>query len=600
MVEVWAELLAEQYVLPAFPDEADDADRPLEEATSQLLSETTFCVIDLETTGTSNESRITEIGAVKVRGGEVVGEFHTLINPGVPIPGFITAMTGISNASVARAPRLRAVFGSLLEFCRDCVMVAHNARFDMGFLTRAASNLGYAWESTVVIDTVNLARRVIPRHEVVNYRLGTLADYFHTAVDPTHRALDDARATVDVLHGLIGRVGNQGVRTLEDLLQFTHTITKARRVKKTWADDLPEGPGVYFFVRDDDSQTRKVLYVGTSKHLRRRVATYFTASETRRRMEEMVGLATGVEAVECQTALEAAIVELRLIRAHQPPYNRRGKQPHHCWIKVTSEPIPRFSIVRQLTGTPARPAPAQGGPSQGGQLNRDQLNRDQLNRDQSQGDPSQGGQSHSDPVGYCGPFPSRAPAEAAMAALTEAFALRTCKDRLSLALRDLDAYRQRVAQAVACLAGDIRQVHATSQAAMTALSAQLRFEEASEVHQRLRLVEYGLRRHARLSAVAACPQIVAARRVDRAWEIHIFRHAQLAGAAVARPGDDPLRVAEAALATAKTVHPPFPGAPGGSIEEAELVAAWLEQPGVRLLDVEGVWGWPVHTQVGRG
>ncbi len=569
MVDGWASLLAgEEFVLPRYPDEGEDPSQPSLDEVGPTLQETTFCVIDLESTGTSHDSRITEIGAVKVRGGEVLGEFHSLVNPGVPIPGFITAMTGISNASVANAPRLSLIFASLVEFCRNCVMVAHNARFDMGFITRAAANLGYVWESNVVLDTVNLARRVIPRHEVANYRLGTLAQYFHTTADPTHRALDDARATVDVLHGLIERVGNQGVHTLEDLLQFTHTITKTRRVKKTMADDLPEGPGVYSFVRATDTG-RKILYVGTSKHIRRRVATYFTAAESRRRMDEMVGLATGVEAVACQTALEAAIVELRLIRAHQPPYNQRSKQPHHCWIKLTTEPIPRFSIVRQVLD---------------------------------------------DQASYCGPFPGHAPAEQAVAALTEAYALRSCKDRLSAVtgrepcalaeltgcpapctLRDLESYRHRVEQAASCFSGDIRQARAASHATIAELSEQFRYEEAGEILQRLQMVEYGLRRGVRLSSVAACPQIVAARRVDQSWEIHIFRYAQLAGAAVARPGDDPQRVAESALATAKTVEPWLAGAQGGSIEEAELVAGWLEQPGVRLIDIDGTWGWPVHT-----
>ncbi|MDR2973489.1 MAG: DEDD exonuclease domain-containing protein [Propionibacteriaceae bacterium] len=552
-----------------YPDEADQGtDQPALDELDVSLREVTFCVIDLETTGMANDSRITEIGAVKVRGGEVLGEFQTLINPGVSIPDFITKLTGISDATVVSAPYLRQVFASLVEFCRDCVMVAHNARFDMGFILRAAAALGYDWPSLTVVDTVGLARRVIPRHEVVNYRLGTLAEYFSTTVDPSHRALDDARATVDVLYGLLERVGNQSVSSLEDLLQFSHTISKARRSRKTWADGLPEGPGVYFFVRDSD-RGRSVLYVGTSKRIRRRVATYFTAAESRRRMDEMVALATGVEAVECHTALEAAVVELRLITAHQPPYNRRSKQPHHTWIKLTDEPVPRLSIVRNVL----------------------------------------------DEASYCGPFPGRAGADQAVLAVYEAFPLRRCVERLSVSrqrepcalaelgvcpapctLEGLHCYDGLVDQVRNCFAGDARPVKHACDTTMQELSSQYRYEEAGEVLQRWRQFERAMRRGARLRAVARCPQIVAARPVGPCWEIHVIRFGQLAGASVALPGDDPQRVAESVLATAKTVTPEVAGMPAGSIEETELVASWLELEGVRLLDIDGVWGWPVNTQ----
>ena len=532
----------------------------------ESLSQTTFCVIDLETTGMGPDARITEIGAVKVRGGQVLGEFQTLVNPGTPIPRFITRLTGITNAAVARAPRLREVFPSLVEFCRGCVMVAHNARFDMGFILRASVNLGYDWPATTVLDTVSLARRIIPRREVRNYQLGTLSSYFSTAISPSHRALDDARATVDLLHGLISRVGDH-VHTLEDLLQFSHTISKARRAKRSWVADLPEGPGVYFFVRDTDHK-RKYLYVGTSKQIRKRVAAYFTASEPRQRMEEMVALATGVEAIECHTALEAAIVELRLITAHQPPYNRRSKNPRHTWIKLTCEPIPRMSVVRKVLD---------------------------------------------DQGSYCGPFAGRAPAEEAILALGEAFPLRACRDRLSATvprdpcalaemaacpapctLKDLDSYHAIVDEVRQCLAGDVRPVREACMSAIRALSEHCRYEEAQEVLQRLRTFEHAMRRKARLASLASCPQILAARRVGDSWELHVFRYAQLAAAGVARPGEDPQRAVESLASMANTVTPAVAGMPAGSIEEAELIAAWMEQPGVRLIDIDGTWAWPAH------
>ena len=183
------------------------------------LLRTTFVVLDLETSGGAPHlgAHITEIGAVKVRGGEVLGEFQTFINPETPIPSFITALTGITDEMVASSPRIAEVFPILLEFLgseKETVFVAHNAPFDLSFLKAAANASEYRWPRFTVVDTAKLARRVLSRDEVTNCKLGTLAEFFNTSVSPTHRALDDALATVDVLHALIGRVGTLGITTL--------------------------------------------------------------------------------------------------------------------------------------------------------------------------------------------------------------------------------------------------------------------------------------------------------------------------------------------------------------------------------------------------
>src|SRR6185437_1945571 len=110
------------------------------------LRDVTFVVVDLETTGGAPATcGITEIGAVKVRGGEVLGELQTLVNPGEPIPSFIAVLTGITNGMVATAPQIDAVLPAFLEFARDCVLVAHNAPFDLGFLKAACIGLGVDW-----------------------------------------------------------------------------------------------------------------------------------------------------------------------------------------------------------------------------------------------------------------------------------------------------------------------------------------------------------------------------------------------------------------------------------------------------------------------
>lgn len=188
----------------------------------RALFESTFVVIDLETSGASpaTGAGITEIGAVKVRGGEVIGEFHTLINPGTAISPFITALTGITNVMVFTAPSISEIFPRLLEFIgseNESVIVAHNAPFDIGFLKAAAVSHNYDWPKYQVVDTARLARQVLSRDEVPNCKLGTLAIFFGATTSPTHRALDDARATVDVLHGIFDRLGSFGVTTLHEL-----------------------------------------------------------------------------------------------------------------------------------------------------------------------------------------------------------------------------------------------------------------------------------------------------------------------------------------------------------------------------------------------
>ena len=200
------------------------------------LVRTTFVVLDLETSGGAPHlgANITEIGAVKVRGGEVLGKFQTFVNPGTPIPSFITELTGINDAMVSSSPRIAEVFPILLEFLgaeNETVFVAHNAPFDLSFLKAAATASEYKWPKFPVIDTAKLARKVLGRDEVINCKLGTLAEFFNASVSPSHRALDDALATVDVLHALIGRVGSLGIKTLEELKDFSNrkSTTRTRR-----------------------------------------------------------------------------------------------------------------------------------------------------------------------------------------------------------------------------------------------------------------------------------------------------------------------------------------------------------------------------------
>jgi len=202
------------------------------------LSETTFAVLDLETSGGSPKSGagITEIGVVKVRGGTVLGTFQSFIDPGHPLPPFITQLTGITDEMLVSAPFIDEVLPTLFEFlgtADETVLVAHNSPFDMSFLKAAALVHEYPWPDYLTVDTARLARAVLDRDEVINCKLGTLATFFNAQTSPNHRALDDAMATVDVLHGIIERLSGHQVWTFEEMRNFP---SKKRRVKRPISD----------------------------------------------------------------------------------------------------------------------------------------------------------------------------------------------------------------------------------------------------------------------------------------------------------------------------------------------------------------------------
>ncbi len=198
------------------------------------LSQTTFVIVDLETTGASpkNGSAITEIGAIKVKTGQVIDQFESFVNPLAPIPEYITDLTGITNQMLMNAPIIDEIFPKFLEFVgdhEDSVLVAHNAPFDLSFLKSAAKELDLIWPKYRTLDTVTIARQVLSKEDVPNCKLGTLAEFFGTKVEPNHRALDDAKATTEVLHGLIERLGSIDVTTIDSLLNFAKTAAHIQR-----------------------------------------------------------------------------------------------------------------------------------------------------------------------------------------------------------------------------------------------------------------------------------------------------------------------------------------------------------------------------------
>jgi DNA polymerase III subunit epsilon len=532
------------------------------------LRDVTFVVVDLETTGGAPEGAdITEVGAVKVRGGDVLGEFQSLVNPGTSIPPFIAVLTGITDAMVATAPPLTAVLPAFLEFARDAVLVAHNAPFDVGFLKAACAATGHRWPGSDVVDTARLARQILTRDDAPNCKLATLARFFRATTTPQHRALSDARATVDVLHGLLERLAGHGVHYLEELVTFSSKVTPQQRRKRHLAADLPSAPGVYVF---KDARGR-VLYVGTSRDIRARVRTYFTASELRSRMAEMVGLAESVTPIVCVTALEAQVRELRLIAEHKPRYNRRSRFPERStWIKLTREAFPRLALVRAVKD---------------------------------------------DGADYLGPFGSARVAEQAMAAAHEAFRVRQCSISISprrptsaCALAGMgrcgapcegressQAYAVHVGGVRAAMLHDARRLVEALTRRIGFLSTSQRYEDAAAARDRLAAFVRAAARMQRLTALSGCPQLVAARATAAGgWEIVVVRHGRLVGTAVAPRGTPPRATVDALVAAAEPVTCRPGPVPAATAEETECVLRWLEEPGTRLVELEGIWALPMH------
>lgn len=178
------------------------------------LSKTEFVVFDFETTGAKTPPcRVTEIGAYRVADGEIGESFHSLVNPEVPIPAFITALTNIDDEMVKNAPKFREIAGDFLEFVGNSVLVAHNAMFDMRFLNVEVGRIHLNYKvANPYLCTVRLSRKLVT--EVENHKLSTMANYYSINLENHHRASDDALATAKVFIKLLELLEEQGIEDL--------------------------------------------------------------------------------------------------------------------------------------------------------------------------------------------------------------------------------------------------------------------------------------------------------------------------------------------------------------------------------------------------
>ena len=199
----------------------DDEQEMITKPADRLIEDEIYVVFDIETTGLDPyKDKIIEIGAIKLKGKEIIDEFSVFINPEIDIPEEITALTNITNDMVKDAEKVETVLPKFLEFCKDTTVVAHNAKFDVGFINQKAKNLGLEY-SPSVIDTLHWARILLPEQK--RFGLKYIANYFNVVLDNHHRAVDDAKATAEIFQKFLNMVLSRGVLKLSEINQELQT-----------------------------------------------------------------------------------------------------------------------------------------------------------------------------------------------------------------------------------------------------------------------------------------------------------------------------------------------------------------------------------------
>ena len=519
------------------------------------LHDVTFCVVDLETTGgTAADGGITEIGAVKVRGGEPLGTFRTFVNPGCSIPPHITVLTGITEAMVVRAPPVDTVLPTFLEFLGDAVIVGHNVRYDLGYLNAALERTGRPRLANRTVDTLPLARRLL-RDDVPNCKLGTLASRLRLPHRPSHRALDDALATTDLLHVLLERAAAFGVFGLDDLGGLPAMSGHPQAAKLRLTEHLPRSPGVYLF-RDGAGRT---LYVGKATNLRSRVRSYFSTDD-RRKIGALLRETQRIDHVVCPSPLEAAVLEVRLIHRLEPRFNRQATTwRRYVYLKLTDEPFPRLSVVRTV---------------------------------------------RADDALYLGPLPSTRAAKRVAEAIETAVPLRRCTADPRRAQRtgpcapaqlgvascpcagqvDASAYAEVVARVRRGVHHEPELLLGPLEVRMRELAAAERFEEAADLRDRAAALAAALARQRRFDLLRQAGRLVVEvggrsgaelqhGRLVRAWTID---GRGPAGVPL------PLDLYPAAPEQADVADAPGTPVPKALADELACVAAWLDKEAARI------------------
>jgi DNA polymerase III subunit epsilon len=493
------------------------------------LEDAVFCVVDLETTGArAAADRIVEIGAVRIVALEREATFERLVDPGVPLPAAIAALTGIDGRSLRGRGPVGPALDAFLRFAGDAVVVAHNARFDVAFLDAALRRLRGRRLACPVVDTVGLARRLLPHHRG-SFGLARLAERFSTDVAPCHRALPDALATAEILLALIGRARERGAATVDDLVALSAPQARRAHARRALAEAAPRTPGTYV-MRDGGG---RALYVGTAGDLRRRTRSYFRGGTQARPVERILPAVERLEFATAGSAFEARLHEVALIHDLRPLANRRGARPERgVYLRLDDGPLPRLAVVAGCG---------------------------------------------LDGATYLGPLGDRPEAERVAAALRGVLRLRTCR---AAAPVEGD-----------CLEGRLGRCHAPCRGAAEQAAHAAAVRELREIVRGARSLPVGGLRARRAELVAALRFEEAARLRDaesalrRAGQrLQAIRRARTRHGAVLAPHRDPALVAAFGVAFGLVVAcRALPRAGGGALEAgalaAEVVAAVRAGPG---------------------
>lgn len=315
------------------------------------FADTTFCVVDVETTGSAaaNE-RMIEFAAYKVRRGKIYDQFVTLLNPGRHIPNFIRNMTGISDEMVYGAPQMREVALQIFQFLEGGIFVAHNSQFDYAFVKSELERAGFGLD-VPQLCTRKLSSRLFPH--LPRKALDQVCRHVGIRISDRHRAYGDARATAHLLIELLELVREQHeVVTLDELLRFQNSPQKVdkhrnQNVFRKAMGSAPNAPGVYRVYDAED----EVIYVGKAKNLKLRMASYLTENaRDAEKVRKMLAAAKRLDYEITPSELNAFLREVQLIRRYRPRFNSQLVNPRRFpFIKLSTEKrFERLDLVYEL------------------------------------------------------------------------------------------------------------------------------------------------------------------------------------------------------------------------------------------------------------
>ncbi|MGH8800595.1 MAG: exonuclease domain-containing protein, partial [Casimicrobiaceae bacterium] len=289
--------------------------------------------VDLETTGTSaGADRVTEVGIVRVDDGTRISEWSTLVDPERSIPPGVQALTGITNAMVAGGPTFGQIAGEVAGWLAGCVFVAHNARFDYGFLKREFGRLGRSF-SAKVLCTVKLSRRLYP--DAGPHHLDAVIARHGLAAADRHRALGDARLLLAFIQALYREREADAVDAAVARLLAAPSLPP--QLPPDALEAIPEAPGVYRFY----GLNALPLYVGKSVNLRERIASHFSSDYRSANDLRLSAEITRIEIEETAGELGALLRESQLVKSMLPAYNQRlRRRADMLALCVTAEPAP--------------------------------------------------------------------------------------------------------------------------------------------------------------------------------------------------------------------------------------------------------------------